>query len=236
MNNLNNLIKQIESLNPGKNILSVFDSSFKRYGMVYTDFKVDDLMKYIESNNIVKDEIVYIADIPEMRKELSAQLDPIINTIYAGLDVQVGVCYGKNNALNALEYHQGSEVYIVGEDMIMLLGSDEDIKWPEGTYDSSLIKFFYTPKGTVIELKGGCLHYAPVNVYKKKGFNVIVSLLKNTNTPLDFKIGNNFGNNFKDKLLIAKNSWFIAHPEFKAAKESGWHLGINGENFVFKTL
>jgi len=167
-----------------------------------------------------------------MRKVLTEQLNPIMLSIYGGMEVQTGVCYGRNNTLNGLEYHQGSESYIVGADMIMMLGLDKDIKWPEGKYDSSLIRFFYTPRGTVVELKGGCMHYAGVNVYQEDGINVIVSLLKNTNSQLDFKVGNQN----RDRLLISRNTWFIAHQAYEPARNAGWHLGITGENFSFKTL
>jgi hypothetical protein len=226
------ILKKINRMNPGKKIVSVFDVKFRRFGMAHKNYRIHTLMDYIKRNNTPGEDIVYIADVPEMRRELAGQLDPIINSIYAGMDVQVGVCYGKNNTLNALEHHQGSEVYIVGADMIMMLGSDEDIKWPGGTYDSSLIEFFYAPKGSVIELRGGCMHYAAINVFEQEGFSVIVSLLKDTNTEIDFKVGNQD----RDKLLIAKNTWFLAHPEYSPARESGQHLGITGENLTIKTL
>ena len=229
---MENVLKKLNELNTGRNIMSVFDDGFKKFGAIHKGFKIDRLLDYIKRNNIVTDDMVYIADIPEMRKELGGQLNPIMESIYAGMEVQAGVCYGRNNILNGLEYHQGSEVYILGADMVMMLGLDEDIKWPEGTYDSSLIKFFYAPKDSVIELRGGCMHYAGANVYQKEGISVIVSLLNKTNSPIDFKVGNQD----RDKLLIAKNTWFIAHPEYEPARNAGWHLGITGENFLFKTL
>jgi len=228
---MEDILKKLNDLNPGRNITSVFDDSFKKFGVIHKGFKIDKLLGYLDRNQ-VNDEIVYIADVPEMRKELAGQLDPIMKSVYAGMDVQVGQCYGRNNTLNALEYHQGSEVYIHATDMILLLGLDEDIKWPEGTYDSSLIRAFYAPRGYVIELRGGCMHYAGVNVFHKEGINLIVSLLNNTNSPIDF----NVGKEVRDKLLIAKNTWFLAHPEYGPAKSAGWHLGITGENFSFKTL
>ena len=56
--------------------------------------------------------------------------------------------------------------------------------------------------------------------------------LNKTNSPIDFKAGNQG----RDKLLIAKNTWFIAHPEYEPSKSAGRHLGITGENFSLKTL
>ncbi|MBN1299384.1 MAG: DUF4867 family protein [Actinobacteria bacterium] len=229
---MEDLIQKLEKLNPGKKILSVYDEGFKNFGMIHQGFQIDALLDYIERNNKVKDEIVYVADDNRMRQEVAGQLDPIMLSVYGGLDVQTGVCFGRNNLLNGLEFHHGSEVYIVGADMIMMVGLQQDIKWPEGTYDSSLIKFYYAPKGSVVELYGGCMHYAGANVYHEQGINVIVSLLKWTNSPIDFEVGKSD----RDELIIGKNTWFIAHPEYLAAREAGWHLGITGENFKFRTF
>jgi len=226
------ILNTMNELNPGKNIVSVFDYSFRRFGAVHEGYKTDSLMDYLKHKNIVTDDTAYTADVPQMRKELALQLSPIISSVYAGMDVQSGLCCGRNNMLNGLEYHQGSEVYILGTDVVMMLGLEEDIKWPEGIYDSLLIKSFYAPKGSVIELRGGCLHYLPVNVYHNDGISVIVSLLNKTNSPIDFELSSQG----RDKLLIAKNSWFLAHPDFEPAKNAGWHLGIKGENLSYKTL
>ena len=173
-----------------------------------------------------------MADVPQMRKELALQPDPIKASIYGGMDIQAGVCYGLKDTLNGLEFHHGSEVYIVGADMVMMLGLVEDMEWAQGTYDSSLVEFYYAPKGAVIELAGGCMHWAGSHVYKSEGINVIVSLLKGTNTPIDF----NVGTSIKDRMLIAKNTWFIAHPDCEIAVKSGWHIGIKGENYKFNTF
>jgi hypothetical protein len=225
------ILNKLNELNPGRNIASVFDDNFKRFGVIHKGFKIDKLLEYLDHNE-VNDEIAYTADVPEMREELADQLEPIMYSIYAGMDVQIGMCHGRNNVLNALEYHHGSEVYIHATDMILMVALESDIKWPEGTYDSSLVKSYYVPKGCVVELRSGCMHYAGVNVFKKKGLNLIVSLLKDTNSKINFKA--NHQN--RDKLIIAKNTWLLAHPDYSPAKTAGWHLGITGENISFKTL
>jgi hypothetical protein len=222
----------MQSLNPGRKILTVYDKSFAKYGMVHNNFKTDLLLGYIKKNNILQKDLVYVADVPQMRNELALQLDPIMASIYGGFEVQVGVCYGNNDTLNGFEFHHGSEVYIVGADMIMMLGLAEDIEWADGTYNSSLTGFYFAPAGTVIELTGGCMHWVGSQFCKSEGISVIVSLLKGTNTAIDFKVGTSV----KDRMLIAKNTWFIAHPECALAVNSGWHIGIKGENYKFNTL
>ncbi|MCL4385817.1 MAG: DUF4867 family protein [Cyanobacteria bacterium] len=229
---MNDILKKLNELNPGRNIVSADDKSFRQYGTIHKRFKIDKLMKYLEKDNQVKEEVVYIADVPELLNEYGDELKPIINGIYAGMDVQAGRCLAINNKLNALEYHQGSETYISGTDMVMLLGLEQDIVWPKGTYDSSKIKAFYAPKGRVIELKGGCMHFVGINVYQKEGINVVVMLLKGTNTKFEF----NKDQNSQDKLIIAKNTWFLAHSEYKQAKDAGYHLGLTLPLLTFKTL
>jgi hypothetical protein len=214
---MDGVLKKLNEMNPGKDIISVDDESFRKYGTIHKRFKIDNSLKYLEKNNKASDDVVYFADVPEVRKELGNELEPVIYSIYGGLDVQVGRCLAKNNKLNALEYHQGSETYISGT---------------EGKYDISRIKAFYAPKGSVIELKGGCMHFVGVNVYSNQGINVIVILLKNTNTNIELlkpKQG-------QDMLLSARNTWFIAHPEYTQSADSGQHIGLTGENLVFKTL
>jgi len=89
---MEDVLKKLNDLNPGRNIVSVFDGSFKEFGMVHEGFKIDTILDYIKRNNIVADDVVYIADVPEMRKELAEQMDPILESIYAGMEVQTGVC------------------------------------------------------------------------------------------------------------------------------------------------
>ena len=228
---MEDILKKINDLNPGRNILPIHDDSFKKFGVIHKGFKIDRLLEYLDHNQ-VNDEIVYNADVPEMREKFASQLDPIMKSVYAGMDVQVGVCYGRNNILNALEYHHGSEVYIHATDMVLMLALVEDIKWPEGVYNSALIRSYYAPRGCVIELRGGCMHYAAINVFRQKGLNLIVSLLRGTNLKINFKISSQN----RDKLIIAKNTWLLVHPEYEPAKKEGWHVGIIGENFLFRTL
>ncbi len=229
---MENIVKKLNEINPGKVTSSVLDDSFRRFGAIHEGFKIDGILKYLSKNKI-KDGITYIPDVPEMRDELSEEFDPILFTIYAGLDAQTGIAFGRSdNTLNAFEYHHGSELFINATDMVMLLGLEQDIKWPEGTYDSSLAEAFYSPGGSVIELRGGCLHYVPANVSSQQGLNLVVCLLKGTNSPIDLDT-NRQG---RDSLITAKNSWFIAHPEYEQAKNAGRYIGIKGENLIYRTF
>jgi hypothetical protein len=87
--------------------------------------------------------------------------------------------------LNALEYHQGSEVHIPLEDTVFLLYKFEDIDWTtEGMIDTTKVKAFFRPKGIITELAGWALHYVPVHVHQHLGFLRYLRFSKGTGTAL----------------------------------------------------
>ena len=94
--------------------------------------------------------------------------------VYGELPIQIGYCNGHNSKLNALEYHRSSEVNVAVTDIILLLGSEQDIA-PDFTYDTSKVEAFLVPAGTGIEVYGTTLHYAPCGV-DGNGFKAVVVL------------------------------------------------------------
>ena len=140
-----------------------------------------------------------------------------LETAYYGeLPIQIGY-----HLLNAVEYHRSSEVDIAAEDLILLLGSQQDIT-DDYTYDTSKIEAFLCPKGTAVELYATTLHYAPCSV-GDAGFRCAVVLPKDTNLPLDQKHAG-----YEDALITAKNKWLIGHAE--GGLDAGAHIGLIGEN------
>ena len=129
------------------------------------------------------------------------------NEVYGGMPIQIGYCNGYNKKLNALEYHRDSEINIAATDLILLLGSQQDIS-DDFTYDSSKIEAFLVPKGTAIEVYATTLHYAPCNV-DEHGFKCVVVLPKGTNTEIDFPLSKEG----ESSLLFARNKWLIAHED-----------------------
>ena len=126
---------------------------------------------------------------------------------YGGMPVQLGWCNGHNTRLNCLEYHRDSEFNLGTEDFILLLAKQEEIS--DGTLDTSKVRAFRVPAGTLVEVYATTLHYAPCHVDADKGFRVLVALPKDTNTekpditPLTAE----------DKYLWARNKWLLAHPD-----------------------
>jgi hypothetical protein len=145
-------------------------------------------------------------------------------------DLQVGWVYGRNTQkkLNALEYHKGTEIVMVGADMVVLMGHIQDIVWPDGTYDTANVQAYYAPKGTVYEIASHCLHYAPIHVHEEQGFKCVVILPKGTNTAIDFEPGQEG----EDRLLLAKNKWLLAHPEDASFHGTRAYTGLIGDNIM----
>ena len=143
--------------------------------------------------------------------------------IYGGLPIQIGYCNGSNHRLNALEYHRNSEINIAVTNMVLLLGWLPDVT-DAFTYDTSRVEAFFVPAGTVVEMYGTTLHYAPCND-GEEGFKCIVILPKGTNTEIDFALPKSG----EDALMTAKNKWLIAHEEAGIRGVFNGLLGVNIE-------
>ena len=125
--------------------------------------------------------------------------------------------------MNAVEYHRSSEVDIAVNDLILLIGRQQDIE-ADFTYDTAKIEAFYVPAGTAVELYATTLHYAPCSA-GEDGFRCVVVLPKDTNLELNFTPGKDG----EDKLITARNKWLIAHED---AKIEGAFNGLKGENIT----
>ena len=203
-------------------IHSVFDPAFKRYGQVVEGLPdtVSELLEALQKTPLPEG-TGYVPEEP-LLQELPAAVE-ISEHCYGGMPVQLGWCNGHNTRLNCLEYHWDSEFNLGTEDFILLLAKQEEIS--EGTLDTSLVRAFRVPAGTLVEVYATTLHYAPCHVDADKGFRVLVALPKGTNTekpditPL----------NAEDKMLWACNKWLLAHPDSNEAK-AGAYMGLSGEN------
>ena len=197
---------------------SVLDAGFKKYGRVIADIDTSEIVKLMDSYDMPED-VVYVAGDEKLE---NTQIHKVMEeSIYGGCPVQTGYCNGHNQKLNALEYHRSSEVNVAVTDIILLLGSEQDIA-SDFTYETSKVEAFLVPAGTGIEIYGTTLHYAPCGV-DGNGFKAIVVLPQGTNTDLMTC----HTKSYDDKLLTAKNKWLIAHEE---AGIEGAVCGLKGEN------
>ena len=201
-------------------VMDVHGPEFKAYGRVIEGYDVSGLLKAMESTPL-PDGVVYVASVPEL-EALSAAKE-LADGIYGQMKIQVGYCNGHNRKLNALEYHRDSEVNLAVKDLILLLGKQQDIS-EDFTYDTSKVKAFLVPAGTLIEVYATTLHYAPCEA-GDEGFRCVVVLPQGTNMELDHRPVDRCG---EEKLLAARNKWLIGHEE-GGLDEGAW-IGLTGEN------
>lgn len=200
-------------------INKVTDPSFRKYGRVLKDLDSTALLEAMEKTPLPED-VIYIPSDSELEKlPVYKQLQ---DEVYGELPIQIGYCNGHNTLLNAVEYHRSSEINIAQKDLILLLGSQQDIT-DDFTYDTAKIEAFLLPAKTAIEVYATTLHYAPCNA-SSEGFRCVVVLPKDTNLELTTA----HKTEGEDKLLTARNKWLIAHKE--SGLEGQAFIGLVGEN------
>ena len=203
----------------GMTVKKVTDPAFKAYGRVITGYDFSGLLKAMEQTPLPED-VIYIPSLPEMEALPAAK--ELENGIYGQMPIQIGCCNGHNKKLNAVEYHRDSEVDIAVDDLILILGKQQDIE-EDHTYDTSRMEAFLVPAGTAVEVYATTLHYAPCHV-KDEGFRCVIVLPRDTNLdmePVEVK-------DPEDRLLVDRNKWLIGHAQ--GGLPEGAFIGLKGEN------
>ena len=201
-------------------IYSVHDKDFAGYGKVLTGIDCTELVQAMQETP-APDEVIHVRSDEELEKLPVSRA--LTEQGFGGIPIQLGYCNGRNNTLNALEYHRSSEINVACTDLILLLGREQDIE-PDGRYDTAKVMAFRVPAGTVIEVYATSLHYAPCGIDGAK-FRCVVVLPRGTNLDLEHKPTGEG----EDRLLFARNKWLIAHPD---AKIEGAFNGLYGENLT----
>ena len=203
----------------GMTVRKVTDPAFKAYGRIITGYDFSGLLKAMEQTPLPED-VIYIPSLPEMEALPAAK--ELENGIYGQMPIQIGCCNGHNKKLNAVEYHRDSEVDIAVDDLILILGKQQDIE-EDHTYDTSRMEAVLVPAGTAVEVYATTLHYAPCHV-KDEGFRCVIVLPRDTNLdmePVEVK-------DPEDRLLFARNKWLIGHAQ--GGLPEGAFIGLKGEN------
>ncbi len=215
-------------------ILSVRSSRFEQYGQVLEGLDFQALMdKAEEITTIPNDGIVYVPSQKELEEGDSVKA---LAPYYDHKPLQVGICNGRNQCMNGLEYHKSPEVIMAVTDCVLFLCPFDHLQEFDQvrTVDAEL---FYLPKGAVVLIKANVLHLAPCMV-NEEGFKTIIVLPKDTNEPLDpEEIKQRDSSQEKeDRLLFKKNKWMIAHPERHQLVSQNVHVGLVGENRMVNPL
>ena len=205
-------------------INKVTDIKFKKYGQVLKKYDCLELIEKMKMTPLPSD-VVYEPSIKELENIKIAEELRVRE--FGELPIQIGYCNGNNYLLNAVEYHRSSEINVAVTDLILLLGSQQDIQ-EDYSYDTSKIEAFLIPAGTIIEVYATSLHYAPCNA-SENGFKCVVVLPRDTNLALESKI-NKSG---EDALLFARNKWLIGHSDTDLG-EQGAFIGLKGKNISVK--
>lgn len=202
-------------------IKPITDPAAARYGRIVTEYDMTEMQAALEKTPCPEG-VVYVGSEPSL--EALSVFKVFEEEIYGGMPVQLGYCNGHNRHMDAMEYHRDSEFNYAASDLILILGSREDLG-EDFTYDTAKAEVFFVPKGTLIETYATTLHYAPLSAKPGEGFRMLVALPRGTNEPLT-KPGSGKG---EDKLRTAINKWLIAHPD---AKIDGAFNGCYGENIM----
>ncbi len=210
-------------------IYSITSPEFEEYGRVvegYDDEK-KELVCAMKEISLPGEGTAYGPAIAEL--ESTRAYKTLGASMYGGLPVQFGCCYGYNTRMNCLEYHRDSEFNLGDEDFILLLAKESDIV--NGNLDTAKVKAFRVPAGVLVEVYSTSLHYAPCHANAKKGFRVLAALPRGTNTQkpeIECKNG-------EDAYLWACNKWLLAHPGSAEAAQ-GAKIALLGENIDIEDL
>ncbi len=207
--------------NPHLKIYRTSDPEFVPFGYRITDIDANAFIEASKKADEVKEGSLYVAE-ADYFKDLDAAKDVEIK-YFGELPAQAGYCYGYSNKLNAVEWHKSSEINVATTDLILFLGSVQDIV--DRKIDSSKIKAFYVEKGEVLEVYATTLHFCPCQV-SEAGFGCVVVLPKGTNVPLEGE--------YDDKLMFRKNKWILAHVDNQGLIDRGVIAGVTGENYEVK--
>ncbi|MGL4789827.1 MAG: DUF4867 family protein [Anaerotignaceae bacterium] len=221
------MLEKLRKVNPEHTIFTLEDEAFNRYGRLVEGYDFSELEDFMLNQAEMPIEgNVYYPSIGVMEK--SKICADIQNSIYGGMDIQIGYCNGKNSTFNGVEYHKSSEINVAFTDCMMFLGSTTDIK--NNTFSVEDAEVFFIKKGQAFEMYQTTLHLSPCKV-TDDGFRVIIILPQGTNTLLETKKETA---DPESQLLLMKNKWVIAHPERKPLIDKGAYAGIIGNNIALK--
>jgi hypothetical protein len=215
------LLETLRQKNPGLPFYSVNDPIFQKYGKVL-NIDLSDLGDAVAALPMPESGSAYQPSIESLEKCPSAA--EVSRVLYGEMPTQAGCCWGYNSQMNALEWHQGSEINLaVGEPLVLLLATLFDVE--NDRLDAGKVVAFLLEPGQAIEVYGTTLHYCPCQV-SDNGFRCLVCLPKGTNTDLTLP--------HEDKRLTANNKWLLAHEEAADLLASGAQAGISGENWIVR--
>ncbi len=215
-------------INSEYKIGKISNPDFRKYGVVWEGFDIDELKEFAEENiSVDPRENFYAPSNPEL--ESLPLMKSISDEVYAGMPVEAGECTGQTRNFTAVEYHQGSEVNIALTDVVMVLAHRAVLEEKGSINPRKDAELFFVPAGTVFEMYSDTLHYSPIKVHDS-GFAVIVILPQGSNQPLPdgFKAEN--------RRIVKKNKFQLVHACRKDKIAAGAVIGVTGELIELKQI
>lgn len=214
------MLEILRKLNPDIEIFSICDEKFKTYGKVL-DIDTGEIVNECEKIQLPDDGSSYFLSVKELENVNEAS--KIKEMLFGFLDAQIGLCMGYNSHLNALEYHNSSEINVAATDLVLILAHRYEME--NERLDSKKAVAFYLKKGDAVEIFATTMHFCPCQT-SDDGFSCVVVLPKGTNDLLDKESD--------DKLLFKKNKWIICHEDNTSLIERKVQSGIYGPNYEIK--
>lgn len=202
------------SQNPDLKIYRADSPEFAEYGKLRTGYELEPVFRWAETVAVPEQGNLYRASDPEV--ESIPVIRELMTDIYGGSPAQAGPCCGRNQVLNGIEYHVGSETAIAVKPCVLFLGRLRDMAG--NTYDGGLTEAFYVEPGQIVQLYETTLHYTPCRV--EDCFFTVCMLPKGTGDPLP---GGRRG------ILKSQNKWFLAHPDNLQKVQAGDFPGLLGK-------
>lgn len=214
-------LQALRAANPGLPVYGIHDPEFARFGRAIP-FDSDRLVGTCLKTLVMPEEgSRYVAS--DAALEACEDYAYVERVLMGEKPAQIGVCWGYNRLLNALEYHRASEFNVAVTDMVLLLAQRQDLK--DWTLDADKAEAFFVPKGAVIEVYATSMHFCPCQV-SDAGFVCLVILPRGTNAPLRHPIETND----EGRLLFAQDKWLLCHEANERLIARGAHPGIRGRN------
>ena len=218
------MLEKLQKANPHIKIYSVRDKEFDLFGMVCDGFDSSGLVEAaLKGVKTPEKGCNYLEALDSLDKHPDAA--KLRNLLAGQTDLQIGICWGYNQFLDALEYHNASEIIIAATPAVLLLADRRDVK--KGRLDTSTVKAFLREKGDTVEIYATSLHYAPCEA--TGSFNCIIALPRGTNGPL--KAGEK-----PAPYLFGNNKWLLAHEGNKGLLDQGAFPGLYGTNWQIKPV
>ena len=215
------MLEKLKTLNPALRFHSVHDAAFRKYGRLLTGLPTLEVSGILSRLAMPEEGSRYLAEVPELMATEDARF--MKRAFFGETACEIGVCYGYNRQMNALEWHKCSELNVAVTDFVLILGDERDMDGKE--YDAGKAEAFYAEKGAVLEIFATTLHFCPCQV-SDSGFICLVGLTRDTNLPLEEEAA--------DELLVRRNKWLICHDRNRELMGKGVYPGIHGENYTVK--